>query len=300
MLYDRLRPSNDQGIIYHYCSIQTFLEIIKNKTLRFSDVSVLNDSEEGKWGYSIFKEAATCLAQGGSPAIEMIDNIVSVDESFIQKIDTFWTESRLKMMNFVSCFSTDGDSLSQWRAYADDGRGVAVGFKVSELKELPIKILNIEYAKETQIREMESAIRSLYVEYVENGKDDSQDWLFNRCIGLIASSISFKNPAWRDEKEVRCHHIILASMEKNLWVLEDRGGTSWGVEVSGEPISFQARNGKIVPYLDMPFKVEQDRLPIDEVVVGPKYQSGLENIQFALGNSGFRNVKLRRAGNAYR
>jgi hypothetical protein len=29
------------------------------------------------------------------------------------------------------CLSEDGDLLSQWRGYADDGRGVAIGFESS-------------------------------------------------------------------------------------------------------------------------------------------------------------------------
>jgi len=29
---------------------------------------------------------------------------------------------------YIACFSEKGDLLSQWRAYADDGEGVAIGF----------------------------------------------------------------------------------------------------------------------------------------------------------------------------
>ena len=36
------------------------------------------------------------------------------------------------MEQFVSCFSADGDVLSQWRAYADDGHGFAIGFAPAE------------------------------------------------------------------------------------------------------------------------------------------------------------------------
>jgi hypothetical protein len=57
MLIQRVRPKDTQGTMYHYCSAQTFLSIIQNRTIRFSDINLLNDAEEGRWGYGIFIEA---------------------------------------------------------------------------------------------------------------------------------------------------------------------------------------------------------------------------------------------------
>lgn len=36
--------------------------------------------------------------------------------------------------NFVICFCEEGDKLSQWRGYADNGRGVSIGFSEQELR----------------------------------------------------------------------------------------------------------------------------------------------------------------------
>lgn len=36
---------------------------------------------------------------------------------------------------FVICFSENGDLLSQWRGYADNGRGVTIGFDYNTLQE---------------------------------------------------------------------------------------------------------------------------------------------------------------------
>ena len=36
--------------IYHYCSLDTFAQIIKNKTIRLSDLNKTNDYMEKKWG----------------------------------------------------------------------------------------------------------------------------------------------------------------------------------------------------------------------------------------------------------
>ena len=32
------------------------------------------------------------------------------------------------------CFCEDGDKLSQWRGYADNGKGVSIGFSAQELR----------------------------------------------------------------------------------------------------------------------------------------------------------------------
>ncbi|WP_416152053.1 DUF2971 domain-containing protein [Pseudomonas sp. Bout1] len=37
-------------------------------------------------------------------------------------------------MGLATCFSKAGDVLSQWRAYADDGQGYAIGFDSKLLK----------------------------------------------------------------------------------------------------------------------------------------------------------------------
>lgn len=296
MLPNRMRNIDATGIIYHYCSPDAFIEILKNRTIRFSDLNMLNDAEEGRWGYKVFEIAATkILKREETPEL-----ISELPKEFIDKIDEVWSGMGLAMSSFVSCFSNDGDSLSQWRAYADDGRGFAIGFDVAELRRLPIQMLDILYDQKQQIHEMVIAIGAIYLEYMDRGQDHKQSWFFQRCATLAASAISFKNPAWRDEQEVRCHHLVDVRMEETHWKLVDVGGSGSDEEVKGQPIEFQVRGGSITPYLDMPFEVSEKRQPIAEIVFGPKCQNAYGNILFLLGNLGFGLIPLRTAGAAYR
>lgn len=174
MLPSRLRSPEDQSLIYHYCSTETLIAIVQNRTIRFSDINMLNDAEEGRWGYKIFEDAATkVITRKGLPP-EAAALIEGLDVDFMDKIDAVWSTSGLHLSSFVSCFSTDGDSLSQWRAYADDGRGFAIGFRVSELRRLPVQILDVEYGVDKQIQEMAIALSAIYLEYVEKGRDHTQ------------------------------------------------------------------------------------------------------------------------------
>ena len=300
MLADRLRNADDERLIYHYCSAETLLAIVQNKTLRFSDINMLNDAEEGWWGYRIFEEAATNVINRTGLPKEACALIEGLDKTFVDKIDTLWSTSGLNLISFVSCFSTERDSLSQWRAYADDGRGFAIGFRVSELRRLPVQILDVEYDYGKQLREMEIAIASIYMEYSEKGKDESKPWFLERCVTLAASAIAFKNPAWRDEREVRCQHMVDVDVLGDIWTMKDMGGVSDGQEVSGQPVRFQTRNGSISSYVDMPFSVTADRAPIVEIVMGPKCPNGPGNLRFLLGNAGYGPVKISSAGGAYR
>jgi len=43
-------------VIYHYCSLETFKAIIEDKTLRLSDITRSNDSEETRYIVNIIKK----------------------------------------------------------------------------------------------------------------------------------------------------------------------------------------------------------------------------------------------------
>jgi hypothetical protein len=296
MLYSRLRPVDTTGTVYHYCSAETFLNIIRNRTVRFSDVNLLNDAEEGRWGYDVFIESVNRVLRRE----RIPDEFPNISKEFVDVVDSLWSKFQLRLSSFIACFSADGDSLSQWRAYADDGQGFSIGFSAGELRRLPIQMYDVLYDYEQQIRELMIALAAIYSESEDLGRDYHTPRFLHRCAGLIASCLALKNPAWRDEKEVRCHHVVDVHIGQSGWLLSDGGGVSAGNDVLGYPIHFQARNGTLTPYLDMPFEVSDERKPITEIIVGPKCPNGPGNILLALGNLGYGLIPLKSAGSAYR
>lgn len=294
MIPERLFEISDEKVLYHYCSPDAFTSIIKNKTIRLSDITMMNDAEEGKWGYNIWLEVANrLLAPGPQRCLPEPVNL-----EFIDEIDGFWTASGVAMSSFIAAFSKDSDSLSQWRAYADDGRGYAIGFRSSALRRLPIQLLEVCYDFDQQIREMLITVSAIFLEWLDKGRDFNQPWFRERCLSLAMSSIAFKNPAWRDEHEVRCQHVVSVDISDAGWLLRDDGGESEGQTVPGVPIEFHVRNGSIVPFIDLPFDPARD--PIAEIVMGPKCPNGPGNVLFLLGNNGLGQIPLRSAGAAYR
>ncbi len=297
MLHKRLKQPDEDGMMYHYCSGQTFHSVIANRTLRFSDINLLNDAEEGRWGYQVFLEAANrLLTREDIPA-----SVPVIPVEFIDKIDEVWFSSSFKISSFLSCFSKDGDSLSQWRAYADDGRGFSIGFSLKELRRLPIQILEVLYDPKEQLEEMMIAVGGMFLEMEGESKQDDDEWFRNQAMLLKSSAVAFKNPAWRDERELRCQHVVLVNVDGPVWTIEAAGGESEGDPVPPLDIGFQVRDrGTIVPYFDMPFEVSDDHTPIVEIWLGPKNPNAPGNVRFLLGNSGYGEIPLKFAGGAYR
>lgn len=95
-------------VIYHYTSNEALLKILEGKTLRLSAEHHLNDSMEGEQFFALL---ATHSSQ---PDASRLD-------SLRKALDPFEF--------FVSCFSSCGDRLSQWRGYAANGTGASIGIK---------------------------------------------------------------------------------------------------------------------------------------------------------------------------
>src|SRR5688572_10740032 len=99
--------------LYHYCSNEALVSIVAGKQICLSLLSLSNDSMEGKWIRKFFEDA--CKAEG----VNALD-----EQALLRHLDNFIEMS--EALGF--CMSGDGDVLSQWRAYAGNGGGVAIGF----------------------------------------------------------------------------------------------------------------------------------------------------------------------------
>lgn len=117
------------AIKYHYCSYETFKNIIENQTIRLSDIKKSNDSIEMNLFYKQYEGMG-----------ELIYNYLKTNYG---KEDEFWlgVERLIKLFPKITeclaiCFSDGKDKLSQWERYGDRGRGVAIGFDEDGIIEL--------------------------------------------------------------------------------------------------------------------------------------------------------------------
>ena len=120
---------------YYYCSLSTFLNIIKNTQVYLSDPLKMNDTLEIKWYLEKLNNEARALNRQEfdlpDSIFEKMKSRSHLDftfEEFMEKLD-----SRGQRSIYISCFSKNPDLLSQWRAYAEDGTGVSIGFDLNKL-----------------------------------------------------------------------------------------------------------------------------------------------------------------------
>ena len=119
-------------ILYHYCSVDAFHEIIKNKTLRLSEIEKSNDSLECQWLEQrivpslIRKRIVEQLSETSSN--EYVESMIKESISIYKGYWDSLHDSIVQKMTLAICFSRNDDLLSQWRGYGNDGYGVAIGF----------------------------------------------------------------------------------------------------------------------------------------------------------------------------
>ncbi|MBD8725755.1 DUF2971 domain-containing protein [Oxalobacteraceae sp. CFBP 13708] len=293
----RLYEPGDGDLLYHYCSTSTLHAIATNKTIRHSDINMLNDSREVRWAYSIFEDAATRLIKREG----LLSSAPEITTDFVDSIDEILSPSQLVAHPFISCFSLEPDMLSQWRAYADDGRGTAIGFDAKALRaQIPATFLRVLYDKEMQIREMMAAIIAIHMAKEALG----EDWhtrFFTDCMLLAVYMTAFKHPSFAEEKEVRAVRAINVELHEGLLKFVDRGGKiNDDVAVAGGPISFQVRDNHLVAFSDVTLCPDGCEAPVRRLVLGPKNNIAEGNLRLFLGGSGFREFEIVRSDTSYR
>ena len=211
-------------LLYHYCSVETFFQIIKNQTLRLTNIQYMNDSEELHYGMDQLEKIGSVFLSGGKEYRGYIDI-------------------------YAMCFSEEGDLLSQWRGYGDNAEGVSIGFDFSVLKDEDK--LNIPKNSKSNAYYSHSVQKVIYddkeqrqkinefIEYKKEISNQIDSALTKRWHTLISS---LKNPNFNEEKEWR----FISSMNQ----FSKLGET----DKKDENLSFCVTNKRLVPYIDRKFK----------------------------------------------
>ena len=286
MLPHREYKPKGNELLYHYCGADSFHAICMNKSIRMGDLFTMNDYMELHWGYSIWEQVAS----------ELMDEF---GREFLDKIDQVIHSSGIRGLLLSSSFSLNGDVLSQWRAYADDGKGYVIGFRAKDLLRLPVRPLRVEYNQKKQIKEVKNVIRAIHD--VEKDMDEkfSSDFV-TACYTLAYDLASYKNPAFSEEKEVRIIHLLSFKPSNNFLKLVDDGGHSFGEEVPGNEVKFIMSQNAPKAYIDISFTNKGKVNPINKVLIGPKNFVRQTAISVYLETLGIGNVQVEKSTASYR
>lgn len=247
------RRSKPAGLIYHYCDANALLSIFAGRSVWATDTSYLNDAEEL---VSLFDRLKTHLQEGRSPAADRVRAAIIELAEFAPK----FRANTIGMSTFAACFSEDGDVLSQWRAYGDNGMGFAIGIDPTDLavltSEKPAELRRMLYGgsveEEIVVRYVDRVVAAIGkievgADRYGSGKMDLHSWLRLRTSEFFYElAFECKHPAFHEERE---------------WRIMPRGGD----------LLFRASKGRLVPYqvLDMSSDSNPALMPVKEIVIGP-------------------------------
>jgi Protein of unknown function (DUF2971) len=116
-------------VVYHYTDAHALLCVLRDSAIRATDFRHLNDTQEIKYAWKKFistlkrrKARSTEFSDAYNAQLQAIRNAGAEDLDLLA--DSV----------FVACFSESPDDLNQWRNYADDGRGMALGFNREKIQ----------------------------------------------------------------------------------------------------------------------------------------------------------------------
>lgn len=300
---------SDVKSIYHYCSVETFLSIIQNKTLRLSDINKTNDYMEKRWINNfiviILKEK-----------LDEFNINIDLEECYFYnyEIDNHLQYYIKKMQNkifdqspiLITCFSEEKDKLSQWRAYGQDGTGISIGFNYKKINKLNgenninILVEKVIYEESKQKKKLgdliEDAIRyieelferepiKVYDDFSEYFKEEFDSFcdILIRKIEKIYCRI--KNPAFNEEKEIRIIYSPELPNKEGFEYSEIKeyfNVTKRVDEYIIEQIKFNCRNNELIAFCDLNFSELINENIITEIIIGPKSKITENDIYYLL------------------
>ena len=266
-------------IWYHYCSAESFMSIIKNKTLRLCDILHMNDKTELLHGERLFDD---------------ILKDATIDDFKKEAIRSIYYAIRERMVLLAMSFSANEDQLSQWRGYADDAKGFCIGFEAIHFNNLPVHLLQIEYDIEAQ--------RRLILDYlcdIESRFPDDLDFDVNDAdsiANLQELFSSMKDSSVSEEKEFRVLHAIGEKEDRTLYDSFLDGGYK---EYIKGGVEFKLVSNTPVPYVDIYYTIGNTQMPIKNVVIGPKNRSEVSDIEHFLRTNGIKDVMVCKSKSTY-
>lgn len=153
-------------LVYHYTNGAGLRGILESGRIWLTDVFSMNDPSELRHGLSRAQAILSQMAASG-PAESKIfaKDFAALDKGVERAAQTF-----------ICSFSETGDDLGQWRAYADNGRGYALGFDTQALEGA--------FEKATRTPTLERG--TFPVTYQDSLLDHIHRKLIERMFGLIS------------------------------------------------------------------------------------------------------------------
>jgi len=255
---EKIRSSPVPDKIFHYTDDVGLRGILEHGTLWLTDIFSLNDPSELRHGINLTLQA-----------IESLEGKVDSIDLFLKSFRSIVDQGLVDVTNFFVCsFSHNGDELGQWRAYANNGKGYAIGFnaavleqdfgKTSQANKWGCSTFPITYNDE-ELLGFQKKIVEVIAPHINNlkhlklneaeGIPYIKSLMIRLALGCINLSILFKHPAYRNEEEYR--FLQLHRADDLL-----------------EGIKIRSRPNKLVRYMEYQWSSLASEA-LQEIIIGP-------------------------------
>lgn len=196
------------NILYHYSSVEGAHGILSSGSIWMSDCRFLNDTLELKSAMTKF---------------EM--QFMGKERTALSNALSWW---EIRYGHCVFSLSKSVDTLSQWRAYGADGRGMALGFNADFIEDKngksPTKLVECIYENHDEYladsaSDLNSYVNELVSAYDKSGNAINYFWEILEkdnfpLVKFYEKILAVKNIAFKEEREVRLITSVL--MENTL------------------------------------------------------------------------------------
>lgn len=302
-------------VVYHYCSVDTFEKIISNSTLRFRNISHMNDGLEGIWIAKLLSEYCELYTRNWVKNNKTIELIGFIKDDLLDILKEI--RDTRESGKYIFCLSGNPDLLSQWRGYGDDAKGISIGIDIDNLiharhcrmyenrnkkysgcLKYPDKIFNddtgehpakIVYLETEDIRKQ--FIKCLF-DNIENrinkGIDIQTIKLSIACD--VSDMISYKNSYFFEENEYRLECVARATdSESKDPLMYSEIFDEYKVDVIIRGPGYYQCDKKSNNYFEVDFSVIKEAI-IKEIYLGPKCKINKNHIVECLKAAGYDNI----------
>lgn len=243
-------------VLYHYTNSVGISGMLKESKIWLSDSRFVNDKTEG----SHFIDLSIATVS------ELIKSTDSKTKKRYYESIIYFIETLDQYDSYIFSLSVRKDDLSQWRGYANEGKGFTIGFNGMELHgrseaiDSDINFNRVEYRIDRQTETIKGTVAQLWEQFVKEcsviGADDHDELAVEaaRTVSWVLDNQSIFSK----------HHSF-------------EGEDEWRLVMYRKPrvdsIRVRATGSSLTPYVEVEPMGPNTKLPITEVGIGPGFES---------------------------
>jgi hypothetical protein len=205
--------------VHHYTSAGALAGILKDTAIRATNFAFLNDPSEVQHGRDLV------LSLLATKRTELAPNKQNFIDAIVEQL-----KHQMLAEVYVSCFSSQGDDLSQWRAYGSAAERYSLGFDSEVLEAIGSADTVTSFAKVLYDVSKQVPRAQFYIDrslqFLEKNDIEEQNWPTVAAVAaeMLARVIpELKNSAYEHEQEWRLIRWHLPSNTEELGFDTSRG-----------------------------------------------------------------------------